>query len=84
MPTLKSSHWLIEMYHINFLIFCLTRCAVLLGEPYFLRFLLTNRLNSHSLCSLSFNPLVVPCFKKIYNGIGLFFFRCSLSLESST
>ena len=43
-----------------------------LGEPYYLRSLLSNRLNSHSLRSSSFNPLVVPCFKKVYNGIRSF------------
>ena len=71
-PILKSLHWLPVSYRINFKICCLTHRAISLGEPYYLRSLLSNRLNSHSLRSSSFNPLVVPCFKKVYNGIRSF------------
>ena len=48
-----------------------------LGEPYYVRSSLSNRLNSHSLHSSSFNPLVVPCFKKVYNGIRSFSYTAS-------
>ena len=68
-PILKSLHWLPVLYRINFKICCLTLQAISLGESYYLYSLLSNRLNSHSLRSSSFNPLVVPCFKKMYNGI---------------
>ena len=71
-PILKSLHWLPVLYRINFKIFCVTQWAISLGEPYYLHFLLFNGLNSHSLCSSSFNPFVVACFKKVYNGIRSF------------
>ena len=64
-PILKSLHRLPVLYSINFKICCLTHWAISLGEPYYLHSLLSNRLNSHSLRSSSFNPLVVPCFKKV-------------------
>ena len=83
MPILKSLLWLPVLYRINFNICCLTHRAISLGEPYYLLSLLSNRLNSHSLCSSSFNPLVVLCFKKVYNGIRSFS-CCSFSLEPST
>ena len=71
-PILKSLQWLPVYYRITFKIFCLTHRAISLGEPYYLRFLLSNMLNSHSLRSSSFNPLVVPCLKKVYNVIRSF------------
>ena len=46
-PILKSLHWLPVSYRINFEICCLTHRAISLGEPYYLRSLLSNRLNSH-------------------------------------
>ena len=66
---LKSLHWLPVLYRINFKICCSTHRAISLGEPFYLRFLLFNRLNFHFLHSSSFNLLVVPTFKKVYNGI---------------
>ena len=68
-PILKSLHWLPVLYCINFKISCLTHLAISLGEPYYLYSLLSNKLNSHSLCSIFFNHLVAPCFKKVYNSI---------------
>ena len=55
------------MYYLN-------HRAISLGEPYYLRSLLSNRLNSHSLRSSSFNLLVVPYFKNVYNGIRSFYY----------
>ena len=55
---LKSLLWLPVMYRMNFKICCLTHRVLSLGEPYYLRSLLTNRLNSYSLRSLYFNPLI--------------------------
>ena len=43
-PSLKSLHWLPVLYRINFKI-CLTHRSILLGEPYYLRSLLSNWLN---------------------------------------
>ena len=71
-PIIKSLYWLLVLYRINFKIYCLTHRAISLDEPYYLRSLLSNKLNSHSLRFLSFKPLVVPCFKKVYNGIRSF------------
>ena len=48
MPILKSLHRLPVLYRINFKISCLTHRGISLGEPYYL---LSNRLNSHSLRS---------------------------------
>ena len=69
MPILKSLYRLSEIYHINFKICCLTHGALSVGEPYYLRSLLTNRFNSYSLGSSSFNPLVIPCFKQVSYGL---------------
>ena len=73
-PILKSLHWFPILYRIHFKICCLAHRAVSLSEPYYLRSLLSNRLNSHSLYSSPFNPFVVSCFKKVYNGICSFFY----------
>ena len=76
-PILKSLYWLPVSYRINFKICCLTHRAISLGEPYYLRSLLSNRLNSHSVRSSSFNSLIVSCFKKVYNGIRFFSYAAS-------
>ena len=76
-PILKPLHWLPILCRINFKICSLIYRVISLGEPYYLRSLLSNRLNSHSLRSSSFNPLVVPCFKKVCNSI------CSFSYAAS-
>ena len=68
-PILKSFYWLPVLYRINFTICCLTHRAISLGKPYYLRSLLSIWLNSHSSCFSSFNPIVEPCFKKVYNDI---------------
>ena len=70
-PILKTLHWLSVLYCINFKICCLTHRAISLGEPYYLRSLLSDRLYSHSLRSSYFSPLVVPCLKKVYNAFAL-------------
>ena len=77
-PILKSLLWLPILYRINFKICCFTHRAISLGELYYLRSLLSNRLNSHSLRSSFFNPLVVPCFKTVYNGIRSFSYAATL------
>ena len=64
MPILKSLHQLPVICRINFKICYLTHCAFSLSEPFYLRFLLTNRLNSHSPRSSFFNSLVALYFKK--------------------
>ena len=56
-PIIKSFHWLPVLYRINFKICCLTHRTILLGEPYYLRSLLSNMLNSHSLRSSFFKNL---------------------------
>ena len=68
-PILKSLQWLPVLYCKNFKLCCLSHRAISLGEPYYLRFLLSNRLNYHSLHFSSFNPLVVSCFKQVCNCI---------------
>ena len=67
-PVLKSLHWLPVQYRINFNLCCITHHALSLGEPHYLNSLLIHRLNSHSLCSSSFNPLTLPFFNKKSNG----------------
>ena len=54
-PILKSLHWL-PVYRINFKICCLTHQAISLDELYYFHSLLSNKLNSHSIHFLPFNP----------------------------
>ena len=76
-PILKSLQWLPVYYRENFKFVVLIHWAFLLGESYYSRSLLFNRLNYHSLRSLFFKSLVVPCFKKVYNGIRSFTYASS-------
>ena len=71
-PVLKSLHWLPIQYRINFKLCCITHRALSLEEPHYLNLLLINRLNSHFLCSSSFNPLTLPFFNKKSNGFRSF------------
>ena len=52
-PTLKSLHWLPIFYSINFKMYCVTRRAIFLSEPFYLSTLLTHRSITHSLHSTS-------------------------------
>ena len=70
--TLKSLHWLPEFFRINFKIRCITHRALSLGEPFYLNSLLTHRLNTHSLRTTSFSPLLLPNFSKKSNGFRTF------------
>ena len=71
-PSLKSLHWLPLFYRITFKICCITYRALSLGEPFYLSILLTHRLNTHSLRTASFSPLLLPCFNKKSNGFRTF------------
>ena len=75
MPCLKFLHWIQVglLYRINFKICCLIHRAISLGEPYYLRSLLSSSLNSHSISSSSFNPLFF-CFKKVFIDFRSFFY----------
>ena len=46
---------------------CVTHRALFLSEPFYLSTLLTHRKNTHSLCSTSFSPLLLPHFNKKSN-----------------
>ena len=59
-------------YRINFKLCCITHCALSLEELHYLNSLLIPRLNPHSLCSSSFNPLMLPFFNKMPNGFRSF------------
>ena len=71
-PVLKSLHWLPVQYRINFKLCCITHRVLSLEGPHYLNSLLIHRLNSHSLCSSSFNPLTLPFFSKKSNGFSSF------------
>ena len=71
-PLLKSLHWLPVKYCINFKLCCITHCTLSLEKPHDLNSLLIPRLNPHSLCSSSFNPLMLPFFNKMSNGFSSF------------
>ena len=66
-PLLKSLNWLPVKYRINFILCCITHHALSLGEPHYLNLLFIPQLNPHSLCSSSFNPLMLPFFNKMSN-----------------
>ena len=70
--TLKFSHWHQIFYRINFKMYCVTHRALFLGEPFYLRTLLTHRSNTHSLHSTSFSPLILPYFNKNLTAFVLF------------
>ena len=55
-------------YRFNFKLCCITHHAISLGELHYLNSLLIPGLNPHSLCSSSFNPLMLPFFNKMSNG----------------
>ena len=63
-PIFKFLHCLPVNYHINFKICCITYRALSLHEPHYLSSLLSLQSNSHSLCSYSFSPLLLPYFNK--------------------
>ena len=71
-PTLKSLRWLPIFYRINFKMCCITHCALSLGETFYFNTLLTHRSNTHSLCTTSFSPLLLPYFNKKSNGFCTF------------
>ena len=49
-----------QLNTILILLCCITQYALSLEEPHYLYSLLVHRLNSHFLCSSSFNPLMLP------------------------
>ena len=63
-PNLKYLHWLPVNYCINFKICCITHRALSVHEPHYLSSLFSRQSNSHSLCSSSYNPLLLPFFQK--------------------
>ena len=65
---LNFLHRLLVNCRINFKICCITHRALSLHEPHYLSSLLSLRLNSHSLCSSSFSPLLLPYFNKKSHG----------------
>ena len=67
-PLLKSLHWLLVKYRINFKLCCITHYALSIGEPHYVNSLLIPRLNPHSLHSSSFNPHMLPFFNEMSNG----------------
>ena len=76
-PTLKSLHWLLIFYRINFKIYCNTHRAFSLGESFYLSTLLTHRSNTYSLCTTSFSTLLLSYFNKKSNGFHNFFCAAS-------
>ena len=66
---LKSLLRLPVKYRINFELCCKTHHALTLGEPHYLNLLLLPRLNLIPLRSFSFNPLLLPFFNKMSNGV---------------
>ena len=78
---LKSLYWLPILYRMNYKICCFTYCALLHGKPYYLRFLLTNRVSSRFLHSIFCNSLVIQCFKKVSCSFLLFFICCSFIFQ---
>ena len=75
-PLLKSLHWLLVKYRINFKLCCTTHRVLSLREPHYLNSLLIPRLNPHSLRS-SFNPHMLPFFNKMSNGFCSFAYAAS-------
>ena len=71
-PVLKFLHGLPINYHINFKICCIIHRALSLHEPHYLSSLFSLRSNSHSLCSSSFNPLLITYFYKKSHGFWSF------------
>ena len=82
-PSHKSLHWLPVNYQINFKICFITRCAQSLHESHYLSYLFSLRLNSHSLRSYSFSPLLLLFFNKKSHGFRSFSYAAH-HLESPT
>ena len=70
--TLKSLHWLPIFYCINFIMCYVMHCALFLGEPFYFSTLLNHQTNTHSLCCISFSPLLLPYFIKKSNSFRTF------------
>ena len=79
--TLKSLHWLPIFFHINFKIYCITHCALSLGEPFYLSTLLTHRSNTHSLRTTSFSLLLLSYFNKKSNDFRIFSYAAPFLLN---
>ena len=54
-----------------------TQRAPSLGEPFYLRTLLTHRSNTHLFRPTSFSPLLLSYFNKKFNGFRTFFYAAS-------
>jgi hypothetical protein len=63
-PVLKSLHWLPVHFRIKFKICLITHRLLSFNQPPYLSHALTYRSNSHSVRSSSFNPFLVPSFRK--------------------
>ena len=71
-PILKSLHWLLVNYRIDFKICCITHRALSLHEPHYFSSLFSLRSNSLSLRSSFFSPLLLPFFNKKSHGFRSF------------
>ena len=73
-PTLKSLHWLPVNSRINFKICLITHRLLSFNQPPYLSHVLSSRSNTHSVRSSSFNPYLIPSFRKQSAGYRSFSF----------